>query len=74
MKTSSCSSRLRRLLEDIMNYKKRKRRTGGIKGCCGLCMLEKYKCIHHRIETRQEKSSRLSEKEYLSDNGNTFVS
>lgn len=49
------------------HYKKKKRRTGGIVGCCGMCMLEKFKCIHHRVETKQERISRLREKEQLRD-------
>src|SRR5690606_7437518 len=60
----SYPSRWRRLKEIKMaHYKKRKRRKGGTVGCCGMCMLDRFRCIHHRIETKQERISRLRERE-----------
>jgi len=51
----------------MANYKKKKRRRGGVVGCCGMCMLRRFSCIHHRHETLQEQRSRISEKEQLKD-------
>jgi hypothetical protein len=51
----------------MANYKKKKRRRGGVVGCCGMCMLRRFSCIHHRRETLQEQRSRISEKEQLKE-------
>jgi len=48
-----------------MNYKRRKRRRGGIKGCCGMCMLYTRVRVHQRIPTRQEQRAALKEKEQI---------
>ena len=51
----------------MANHKRKKRRRGGVVGCCGMCMLKRFCCIHHRIETLQERKSRISEKEQIKD-------
>lgn len=41
-----------------MNHKRRKRRRGGIRGCCGMCMLQTHRTPHMRIPTKQERAAR----------------
>lgn len=55
------------MLRKMANYKKKKRRRGGVVGCCGMCMLKRFSCIHHRRETIQEQLSRISEKEQFKE-------
>lgn len=31
-----------------------------------MCMMQRFHCLHHRIETRQEERSKLDEKEQRS--------
>jgi len=50
------------------HHKRRKRRKGGIKGCCGLCMLRKTDGRRNgRLLTWQERRSRISEREQLDE-------
>ena len=49
----------------MAHYKKRKRRKGGTKGCCGMCMCAKYHALHKRILTRSEKRANLRHREQL---------
>lgn len=42
---------------------RRKRRRGGVRGCCGLCMLQRLTDRHHRIPTRQERRAQIDERE-----------
>lgn len=42
---------------------RRKRRRGGVRGCCGLCMLQRLTDRHHRIPTRQERRALIDERE-----------
>ena len=52
--------------EIVAHHKRRRRRRAGIKGCCGMCMLRKTDGRrNHRLLTRQELASLLSEQEYL---------
>ncbi len=55
----------------MAHYKRRHRRKGGKKGCCCLCMLRKTDGRRNgRIPTWQEKRSKLSELEWVSELGN----
>jgi hypothetical protein len=52
----------------MAHHKRRKRRKGGIKGCCGLCCLATTDGRRNgRKLTLQERSSVLSHKEALVD-------
>lgn len=52
----------------MAHHKRRKRRRGGIKGCCGMCMLRKTDGTRNgRLLTPQEKAQILKLKEGLSD-------
>ena len=42
---------------------RRKRRRGGIRGCCGMCMGYRLVDCHHRIPTRQERRAQIDERE-----------
>lgn len=45
----------------MANFKRRKRRRGGIKGCCGLCMLRKTNGLRNgRKKTIKEKIFEIS--------------
>lgn len=51
-----------------MHHKRRKRRRGGIKGCCGMCMLRKTDGRRNgRLLTWQEKSNVLKLEEGLKE-------
>jgi hypothetical protein len=50
----------------MAHYKRRRRRRGGIKGCCGMCMLRKTDGRRNgRLPTRQEIAQRLKLEEEL---------
>jgi hypothetical protein len=54
----------------MAHYKRRKRRKGGMKGCCGLCMLRKTDGRRNgRILTVQEKKAVLSTRDMLDEIG-----
>lgn len=48
-----------------MNHKRRKRRRGGIKGCCAMCSSQHRSggLRNKRIRTRQEERAELKERE-----------
>ena len=49
-----------------MHHKRRRRRRAGIKGCCGLCMLQTTDGRRNgRLRTRAELSAALSHQEQV---------
>lgn len=52
----------------MAHYKRRKRRKGGIKGCCGMCMLQTTDGRRNgRVLTWQEKRAVLDAKDMLEE-------
>ena len=52
----------------MAHFKRRHRRRGGIKGCCGMCMLQKTDGRRNgRLLTLQEKRAARSEREWKED-------
>lgn len=47
----------------MANHKRKKRRRGGVRGCCGMCMLQRYRDCFHRVPTRQEMRAKAQERD-----------
>jgi hypothetical protein len=55
-----------------MHHKRRRRRRAGIKGCCGMCMLQTTDGRRNgRTQTLAEKRAALSEREQKAAHGTT---
>ncbi len=51
-----------------MHHKRRRRRRAGIKGCCGMCMLQTTDGRRNgRLLTKQERRARLSAQEQIKE-------